>query len=93
MAIAKSAEKPDDMKTHILESAKALVAARGFSGVGLSEIVAASGVRKGSFYYYFESKEACGRALLEQNFDGYLTELDAMLADTRIPARDRLVSY
>ncbi|WP_232830439.1 TetR/AcrR family transcriptional regulator [Oceanicella sp. SM1341] len=81
------------MKIHILDSAKALVAARGFSGVGLSEIVAAAGVPKGSFYYYFESKEAFGRALLEHYFEGYLAELETMLADEGKPARERLQAY
>ena len=93
MARTETKEKSSDMKMHILDSARALVAARGFSGVGLSEIVAAAGVPKGSFYYYFESKEAFGRALLEHYFDGYLAELETMLADKRKPARERLLSY
>ncbi len=93
MARTRTSDKSGDVKIHILDSAKALVAARGFSGVGLSEIVAAAGVPKGSFYYYFESKEAFGRALLEHYFEGYLAELETMLADEGKPARERLQAY
>lgn len=35
---------------------------RGFNGVGLNDIVKAADVPKGSFYYYFESKDAFGAA-------------------------------
>ncbi|KZY47586.1 TetR family transcriptional regulator [Roseovarius sp. HI0049] len=88
----RTTDKPKDVKAHILDSARALVAARGFSGVGLSEIVAAAGVPKGSFYYYFESKESFGQALLEQYFDNYLAELDTMLSSD-LSARERLLTY
>lgn len=86
-------EKPNDVKTHILDTAHRLVAARGFSAVGLNEILASAGVPKGSFYHYFGSKEAFGTDLLEYYFKGYLADLDAMLADESVPARDRLGAY
>jgi TetR/AcrR family transcriptional repressor of nem operon len=53
--------------------------AKGYAAVGLNEILAAAGVPKGSFYHYFESKDAFGEALLESYFETYLEDLDAML--------------
>ncbi|TIU85597.1 MAG: TetR/AcrR family transcriptional regulator, partial [Mesorhizobium sp.] len=70
-----------------------LIAARGFSGVGLNEILVGAGVPKGSFYHYFASKEAFGTDLLDYYFEHYLADLDALFADERVPARERLAAY
>ena len=48
-------ERPDT-RQHILDCGRQLVAAKGFVGVGLAEILATAGVPKGSFYHYFASK-------------------------------------
>jgi TetR/AcrR family transcriptional repressor of nem operon len=82
-----------DARTHILDAAQRLVAARGFTGVGLSEILASAGVPKGSFYHWFASKEAFGSDLLEHYFSNYLGDLDRLLQDERVPARQRLANY
>src|SRR5713101_8636342 len=39
---------------------------RGFNGCGVEDITRAAGVPKGSFYNYFESKEALGIEVLER---------------------------
>ncbi|MFK5600116.1 TetR/AcrR family transcriptional regulator [Methylobacterium sp. HMF5984] len=82
-----------DTRQGILDTAYGLVGAKGFSGVGLNEILASAGVPKGSFYHYFGSKEAFGEALLEDYFDTYLAELDAMLAEPSLSQADRLMTY
>ena len=69
-----------DVKTQILDIAQSTMGSRGFSAVGLNEILKAAQVPKGSFYHYFESKEAFGVALLERYFSRYLAELDELLA-------------
>ncbi|KFE33717.1 TetR/AcrR family transcriptional regulator [Thioclava atlantica] len=38
---------------------------RGYTSVGIDEIVTAAGVSKGSFYYHFASKAAFGEALID----------------------------
>ncbi len=68
------------------------MAARGFSAVGLNEILSAAGVPKGSFYHYFGSKDAYGEALLEHYFEGYLADLDESL-DRPGTVADRLMGY
>ena len=66
---------------------------KGFSAVGLNEILAAAGVPKGSFYHYFSSKEAFGKALLERYFDNYLSSMDEIFARTGMNAAVRLQCY
>tara|TARA_R110001606_G_scaffold260456_1_gene408516 strand:- start:113028 stop:113579 length:552 start_codon:yes stop_codon:yes gene_type:complete len=56
-----------------------LILGKGFSAVGLSEILKTAEVPKGSFYHYFNSKEHFGTALLENYFDDYLAALDISL--------------
>ncbi|TIV22147.1 MAG: TetR/AcrR family transcriptional regulator, partial [Mesorhizobium sp.] len=52
MSVVAKSEKPTDVRSHILDTARRLIAARGFSGVGLNEILVGAGVPKGSFYHY-----------------------------------------
>ncbi len=80
-------------KTHILDTAQRIVGTKGFSAVGLNEILAAASVPKGSFYYYFASKEAFGTALLEHYFASYLSEMEELLSTPGRNARARLVAY
>ncbi len=56
--------KGEETRDRILAAATELIHKRGFKETGLSDILAASGVPKGSFYFYFKSKEDLGRELL-----------------------------
>lgn len=69
------------------------MAGKGFSGVGLNEILLSAGVPKGSFYHYFGSKEAFGEALLKSYFDDYLADLDATLSQPDMTMAQRLIRY
>lgn len=85
-------KKSDLTRTRILEQGRTLVLAQGFGGLGLTELLTASGVPKGSFYYYFASKEAFGCAMLEAYVADYLAALDAIIARPQ-PAAERLDSF
>lgn len=81
-----------DVRQHILATAHPLVLCKGFTAVGLTELLATAKVPKGSFYHYFGSKEAFGEALLEAYFGDYLARLDDMLAAPG-SAADRLLAF
>lgn len=81
------------VRQHILATGKAIITGKGFSAVGLNEILSAAGVPKGSFYHYFKSKELFGKALLDDYVGAYLAELDALLAPDGSPAATRLMRY
>lgn len=80
-------------REHILATANAIILGKGFSAVGLNEILSAAEVPKGSFYHYFESKERFGAELICDYFDRYDQELAGLLDDISIPARERLMRY
>ncbi|NUO74622.1 MAG: TetR/AcrR family transcriptional regulator [Lysobacter sp.] len=81
-----------DVRQHILDVAHPLLLSKGFTAVGLAEILAAAKVPKGSFYHYFGSKEAFGEAVLEGYFSEYLARTDALLSAPG-PAAQRLQAY
>ncbi|MCA1325388.1 TetR/AcrR family transcriptional regulator [Herbaspirillum sp. alder98] len=83
----------NDVRDNILSTGQRLMAGKGFSAVGLSEILAEAGVPKGSFYHYFGSKDAFGEALLESYFEDYLAELDNTLAQPGFTMAQRLMNY
>ena len=69
------------------------MAGKGFSAVGLTEILAAAEVPKGSFYYYFDSKDAFGEAMLAAYFEDYLANLDGILCRPGLTMAQRLMAY
>jgi len=59
-----TARRGTDRRTDIIECAAALFARQGVSNASLADIAAAVGIKKGSLYYFFESKEALLREVL-----------------------------
>ena len=82
-----------DTRQHILDTAEALMAVKGYTAVGLTEVLTSAGVPKGSFYHYFGSKDAFGEAVLESYFRAYLAGMDAILAAPGASGVQRLMTY
>ncbi|MDR5774745.1 MULTISPECIES: TetR/AcrR family transcriptional regulator [unclassified Caballeronia] len=82
-----------DVRENIIAVGQRLIGAKGFSAVGLNEILTEAGVPKGSFYHYFGSKDAFGVALLESYFEDYLNDLDQTLAQPGLSMAQRLTNY
>ncbi len=55
-----------DTRTLILDAAQALVQRQSYSGVSFQSLAKAIGIKKGSMYYHFESKEELVVAILER---------------------------
>jgi TetR/AcrR family transcriptional repressor of nem operon len=83
----------EDARRKVLQVGRQLAARKGFSSVGLNEILSSAGIPKGSFYYYFDSKESYGRALIDQYMEDYLAAVDEMLKPGSGTARERLMRY
>jgi AcrR family transcriptional regulator len=64
-------------RDRLIESARFLFWERGFAGTSMAELLAHAQVNSGSFYHFFDSKEALLRAVLE----GYLHLLRPMVVD------------
>lgn len=82
-----------DTRQRILDTAQRIMAHKGFAAVGINEVLAEAGVPKGSFYYYFASKDAFGEALMKSYFDDYLADMDRISAVAEKNAAERLMEY
>src|ERR1700677_276407 len=82
-----------DCREHLLDAGVAALHSKGFNGCGVQEITEAAGVPKGSFYNYFESKEAFSAEVLEHYWEQGAKKNLAVLSDESIPALTRLKTY
>src|SRR3954468_21943495 len=64
-------------RDRLIDSARFLFWERGYAGTSMAELLAHAEVNSGSFYHFFDSKEALLRAVLE----GYLRLLRPMVVD------------
>jgi TetR/AcrR family transcriptional repressor of nem operon len=62
-----------------LVSAQSLIELRGYSALGVAEICKAAGVPKGSFYYFFESKQALALAVIDEHWAAQRRDWDRVL--------------
>lgn len=91
--VSANAPESADTRGEILLSGQRIMASKGFSGVGLNEILASAGVPKGSFYHYFNSKDAFGEALLQSYFESYLAEMDETFRTGGQTMAQRMMTY
>src|SRR5439155_1026157 len=64
-------------RDRLVDSARYLFWDRGFAGTSMADLLAHAGVNSGSFYHFFESKEALLREVLES----YLTALRPLVVN------------
>jgi TetR/AcrR family transcriptional regulator, transcriptional repressor for nem operon len=60
--------RTSDAREKILGAAQSLIELRGYSALGVADICKAAQVPKGSFYYFFESKEALALAVIDERW-------------------------
>lgn len=77
-------------KDVLLEAGRRVFLERGYNHSGIDTILNEAGVPKGSFYYYFSSKEEFGLQVLNQFAERHGSDLDRILADTMTPPLERL---
>ena len=74
-------------RDRLIHSARYLFWERGFAGTSMADLLAHAQVNSGSFYHFFESKEALLREVLE----GYLHALRPMVVDPAFAQTDEPV--
>ena len=77
-------------KTALVDAGLHIMLEKGYHHTGIQDVLQAAGVPKGSFYYYFPSKEAFGLAVIAQFAAAYLARLEQYLGDTTASPLTRL---
>ncbi|KPZ25641.1 TetR/AcrR family transcriptional regulator [Pseudomonas coronafaciens] len=85
----------DNLETRelLLRRGLEVLTEQSFSATGLDYILKEVGVPKGSFYHYFPSKEAFGRAVLDEYARYFAQRLDRWLLDESFSPLERLVGF
>jgi len=83
----------ESTKSTLLEVGKQVFLERGYNNSGIEAVLQAAGIPKGSFYYYFNSKEDFGLQVLDRFADCYRAELDRFLDDRTLRPLNRLRRY
>ncbi len=87
--------RTSDAKEKLMEAAWELIWAGSYSGTSVDHICESAGVRKGSFYHFFESKVALAKAALDDAWRKHLAELDHIFSPQHPPLErlSRLCDY
>jgi TetR/AcrR family transcriptional repressor of nem operon len=75
-------QSPSSTRERLIEAARYLFWEQGFAGTSMAELLGRANVNSGSFYHFFDSKEALLRAVLE----GYLELLRPMIIEPAFAA-------
>ncbi|MEH1164274.1 TetR family transcriptional regulator C-terminal domain-containing protein [Micromonospora sp. CPCC 205539] len=77
--------RTSDARNKILVAAATLLDQRSYSALGVAEICTTAGVPKGSFYYFFESKQALARTVIDEHWAAQRRDWERLLGSRRDP--------
>ena len=84
--------RPSDAKARLMKAVGELIWTGSYGSTTIDQICERAGVKKGSFYYFFDSKCDLAVAALDEDFQKRRVELDAIFSPT-VPPLDRIRNY
>lgn len=89
----RSREDLADTRELLLRAGLEVLTQKGFSATGIDEILGRVKVPKGSFYHYFESKEAFGLELIDRYAGYFAHKLDRHFNNQTLSPLERLDAF
>ena len=86
-------KKPNETRASLIDQGLKALITNGYDGVGLGAILDAADVPKGSFYYFFKSKEEFALAVLDAYERHYVELRETILGDVSQSPLQRLRDY
>ncbi|WP_119272058.1 TetR/AcrR family transcriptional regulator [Taklimakanibacter deserti] len=86
-------EKNNPTRDRLIAEGLKVLILKGFDGIGLNAILHSAGVPKGSFYYFFKSKEEFAGAVLDAYERHYVNMRAEIFKDTSRSPLQRLRDY
>jgi TetR/AcrR family transcriptional regulator, transcriptional repressor for nem operon len=83
----------DATRASIIRQGARLIHSQGFNATGLSDILKAADVPKGSFYYYFKSKEDFGLAVIDFYAETIAAMVQSFLGDANHPPLQKIAAF
>src|SRR5437868_1024070 len=81
-----------DAKERLMEAVKELIWTGSYGSTTIDQICDKAGVKRGSFYYFFESKAELAETAIEEDWQIRRPGLDSMFSPT-VPPLERLEKY
>src|SRR5262245_9364884 len=81
-----------DAKERLMEAVSELIWTGSYGSTTIDQICDKAGVKKGSFYYFFEGKAELAVAAVDEDWQRRRPELDAIFSPT-VPPLERLRKY
>ena len=89
--MARSVKAPEIRRAELLNAANQLFQTKGYATTTVDDIVQAVGVAKGTFYYYFKSKEALLTTLVDQFIQNLLSASQQIIDNPDLNAIEKIV--
>ncbi|MCK4542227.1 MAG: TetR/AcrR family transcriptional regulator [Spirochaetales bacterium] len=81
---------PEERKLEIIQTAEKLFRENGYSKISVESIIKEMGVAKGTFYYYFKSKEDVLEAIVDYELDQVVKMAEQVANDTSMDALTKM---
>jgi TetR/AcrR family transcriptional regulator, transcriptional repressor for nem operon len=81
-----------DAKERLMEAVRELIWTGSYGSTTIDQICEKAGVKKGSFYYFFDSKADLALTAIDEDWQRRRVELDSLFSPT-IPPLERLKKY
>jgi Transcriptional regulator len=88
--MARILKEPEVRKAEIMDAAEYLFENKGYEETSVNDILQRAGIAKGTFYYYFKSKDEILDAVIERNIEQQLQKLQPIIVD---PGGDALEKF
>ncbi|SCG85661.1 TetR/AcrR family transcriptional regulator [Methanobacterium congolense] len=85
-------KKPEIRRKELMNAAEDLFIEKGYEQVEVSEIAKKVGVVKGTFYYYFKSKEAILDAIIDKYISILVEDMENMVNQKDLTALEKLMN-
>jgi AcrR family transcriptional regulator len=89
--MARTVKDPDERRSELIASAQNLFYSKGYERTSVHDIVDGVGVAKGTFYYYFDSKQAILEAMIDELVAYSITLMRPIIEDPDLNAVEKWV--
>lgn len=84
-------KQPDERRNEILDAAELLFTTKGYAATTVNDILEQVGIAKGTFYYYFQSKEEVMEAVVMRFIGNGVKAAEVVAADASLKAPEKIL--
>jgi AcrR family transcriptional regulator len=84
-------KEPEVRKSEIIDAAEKLFSEKGFEAATVNDILSAVAIAKGTFYYYFKSKEEVLDAIIQRRINSGLEAAKKIAEDSALSPEDKII--